>query len=300
MVCVIAVAVVVAGLIIALVSDWDEIYAAFGLKDEPPVLSGGEGVISVHYIDVGQGDCQLIITPNYSVLIDSGENKYAEEVISYIKSLKISKLDYIIVSHPHADHIGGMGKIINEFKPDKLIMPKVKDELIPTTASFVRMLDAIEANSVQAAYANAGDKIELDICYIEILAPIGDFNGINDYSVIVRLVHGGNAFLFTGDVESAGENALLDSKVDIKASVLKVAHHGSRTSSQRKFLEAVGGLYAVISAGADNSYNHPHDDTVERLILLGYEILRTDTMGTIIFESDEAGISIINQMEVAA
>jgi len=272
------------------------VFVFLGLREEIPAASITEGSVQVHFIDVEQGNCVLVMTPGYSLLIDSGELQYSENVISYIKQAGITKLDYIIASHPHADHIGGMGAIINEFKPDKLFMPKIPDALVPTTQAFVRMLDAIEAISTQPVYARVGDIIDMGDAYIEILAPINDsYDKLNNFSVLAKLVHGNNSFLFTGDMEAAAENDVLNAGSDIKADVLHVAHHGSRTSSRRAFLEAADGIYAVISVGALNPYSHPHDEVIDLLSLLDYEILRSDFMGTIIFISDEAGLEIITE-----
>jgi competence protein ComEC len=165
------------------------------------------------------------------------------------------------------------------------------------------MLDAISEHSVEVAYARAGEVIALDDADLEILAPYPDdeFGGVNDYSIVARLTHGVNSFLFTGDMEEAAEVALLERGVDVSAKVLQVAHHGSRTSSTRNFLDAVNGRWAVISVGAPNRYNHPSDDVVQRLEIMDYLIFRTDERGTIVFESTPSKLVVITEkMEVVA
>ena len=274
----------------------DPIYEYLGLSPKRTVAPPAEGTVQLHFIDVGQGDSTLILTPEKSVLIDSGESPYAEAVISYVKSLGVTKLDVVIATHPHADHIGGMGKIITELKPSRLIMPDKPHD----TNTFMRMLDAIEEFNVAAEYAVAGRRIELDNCFIEIIGPARDFDGssaLNNSSVVAKLVHGENRVLFTGDMEKAAEDDVLERKADISSNVLHVSHHGSDSSSHRRFLEAVkrgnrGDMYAIISVGEGNSYNHPHDELLQRLSAMGFTILRTDERGTIVLESAETGLEV--------
>jgi competence protein ComEC len=299
---VIIIAVIAAGLFAVNHFGWDSITEFLGLNEAPAVSAPTEGTVQVHFIDVGQGDCALILTPEKAVLIDSGDTQFAERVIDYIRRMGIDKLDLIIVSHPHADHIGGMDKIISAINTDKLIMPKLPDNLIPTTGVYFAMLEAIEEHSVERAYAQPGEVINLGNAFIEILAPHNDseFSEINDYSVVAKLVHGGNSFLFTGDMQRAAENDVLERGVDLSADVLKIAHHGSRTSSQRAFLEAVktqsdsAGRFAVISVASPNQHNHPNNDVIRLLEALDYEIKRTDESGTIIFISSSEGLEVVS------
>jgi beta-lactamase superfamily II metal-dependent hydrolase len=276
---------------------WDRIFQFFGLRDTPAVSRAVDGIVQVHIIDVGQGDCSLILTKENSVLIDCGEAEYADSVIAYMRQLGVKKLDFVIASHMHSDHMGGMDKIIAAMTPDRLIMPELPDSLVPTTATFERLIDAVEKYQVEPVYAKAGDIIELDQAVFEILSPHPDyeFDNLNDSSIVAKLVHGDNSFLFTGDIEKSAENDILKRKVDVSADVLKVAHHGSKTSSQKKFLKEVGGDYAVICVGSPNSYNHPNDKTVERLGELKYTIVRTDKLGTIVFESSRDGLSLVSK-----
>jgi len=290
-------AVAVAAAVLTLLQKWDGIFADLGLK-EPPVVSP-ETVyesdnVFVHFISVGQGDCELIVSGGVAVLIDCGEKECAEYVVSYLKQLNIEKLDCVIATHPHADHIGAMEAVIDEFKPDRLLMPKVRDDITPITATFVRMLDAAERNNTRISYVRAGmTSIELGGAYLEFIAPVfNTYDNLNDYSAVVRLVHGGVKFLFTGDIENPAEKDILTSGADISADVLKVAHHGSKTSSSDKFLKAVGGSYAVIEVGAGNSYGHPTEETLSRLKKWGYQVYRTDISGNIVFESDSENIII--------
>ena len=292
---------VIAGLVIAgLFSHfgYDPVSDFFGLRKPPITTKPVDGIVQVHFIDVGQGDCVLILTENHSVLIDSGDSKYASAVIAYIKQAGAESLDLIIASHPHADHIGGMDRIIAEFKPADLLMPHLPDELVPTTATFERMLDAIEKHEVNAAYAES-ESWHFDDAELIITPPSPDagFDNVNDYSVLAKLIHGDNSFLFTGDMEQPAENNILESGVDVTASVIKVAHHGSKTSSKRKFMQTTNAEYAVISVGAPNRYNHPHSDTIRRITQMGFDILRTDQLGTIVFTSNDGRLTIDTERE---
>ncbi|MCL1788790.1 MAG: MBL fold metallo-hydrolase [Oscillospiraceae bacterium] len=286
-------------------SAWDPISDFFGLNESPKVSRTAEGDIQVHFIDVGQGDCALILTEDKAVLIDSGDAEYADKVIQYIRKMGVGSLDLIIVSHPHADHIGGMAQIIKTVNTDRLLMPKLPDELIPTGNIFERMAIAIEDHSVQASLVEYDKRLDFDLggAILEIFAPTptDGFDGLNDYSLITRLIHGDNSFLFTGDMEKAAENAVLEKGFDLSATVLKVAHHGSRTSSQRGFLAKTDGIYAVISVGSPNRYNHPNDEVIRRLKEMNYSILRTDQAGTIVFESTQDGnLNIVHDNPIPA
>lgn len=274
------------------VPTWDEIFQAVDLAN------GGEkveGDLTVHFIDVGQGDCQLIKTASKSVLIDCGEREYYPDVIEYLKSQEITRLDYVIITHPHSDHAGGMSYILEEFDIGALIMPKMKDSMIPTTNTYMRILKAVESKKIDLEYAVPGREYKLDDAKMTVLSPLNDYGDLNNYSVSVRLVHGENSFMFTGDMEAKAEKDLLQSGADVSAKVLKVGHHGSSSSTSQDFLDAVDPQYAVIGVGSPNDYGHPHKETVKRLESKNIEIYRTDQNGHIIFVSDGKSFNILTK-----
>jgi competence protein ComEC len=276
---------------VSLTGNWIKIYDFFGLGGGVTFVTS-EGV-SVHFINVGQGESVLIITPENNILIDGGERVYYTVVLNYLRAQDVNRLDFIIATHPHSDHIGGMGYIINELDVRRIIKPDIKEELVPVTSSYLRLIDSIEKNDVEVIWAAAGMVFCLENnSQIEILAPLQDYEKVNDYSVVTRFSHYDNSFLFTGDIESSAENDITDSRFNINADVLQVAHHGSRTSSTAKFLNAVGGSYAVISVGSPNLYNHPNDDVINRLLNRNYEILRTDVHGNIVFDITSSGFTV--------
>lgn len=284
------------------IPSWNDVYEAAGLSGSsgsPEELTAA-GEISVHYIDVGQGDCAFVKTDGMNVLIDSGEYTAEENVIAYLSDLGIDRLDMVIASHPHSDHIGSMNRVIDKFGADVVVMPKLTAEMIPTTSSYEKLLKSVKKCGGKIEYAKVGNVYELaEGCELEIIAPLKDYDDLNNYSIVARLRHGSKSFLFTGDIEKTAERDILESGADISADVLKIAHHGSHTSSLKAFLQAVAPEYAVISVGSPNDYGHPHKETTKLLDKLGITVYRTDLSGTITFISDGESLRIETQKEAA-
>lgn len=247
--------------------------------------------LKVHYIDVGQGDSIFIQLPNEeTMLIDGGTRKAGSIVIEYLNYLGIEKIDYVIATHPHEDHIGGLVEIINKYDIGKVYMPNV----IHTTKVFEDLLLAIQNKGKKITKAVAGNNIlNYEDLRMKIIAPEAELNdsNFNNYSIVVKLDYKKNSFLFTGDAESKSENIILDKEYDIKSDVLKLGHHGSDTSTTSEFLNEVNPKYGVISVGSDNQYDHPHEVIIDNLKTKGIEIYRTDRDGTIIATSDGKKIS---------
>ncbi|HNX64862.1 MAG TPA: ComEC/Rec2 family competence protein [Oscillospiraceae bacterium] len=269
--------------------NYERVFSHIGLSDANKAVDGD---FSVHYIDVGQGDCELIVSKDKTVLIDSGEYENAPEVISYIQSLGITKLDYVIGTHPHSDHIGGLPEIIQSFDIGKVIAPKVSGKMTPTTKTYINFLNAVKDKGLKLTPATVGEEYQLDEnTVLKILAPLNDYDSLNNYSIVCMVTHGENKFLFMGDAEKESETDLLEKNADIDADVLKAGHHGSNSSSTMKFLSAVSPLYSVVSVGADNSYNHPSEKAIQRILKYSKDIYRTDLQGTIVCTSDGKNIS---------
>ncbi len=245
-------------------------------------LESKESTLTVHYLDVGQGDSIFIELPtNETMLIDASVNAYGNGIVQYIEEQGYNRIDYLVATHPHADHIGGMRKVIKSLEIGKIYMPKATSN----TNTYKKLLTEIKNEGLKINTAKAGETIyEDEDLGIYLLAPNSEkYDDLNNYSAVIRIVYGSRAFLFMGDAEKLSEKEIT---ADIKADVLKLGHHGSSTSTSKEFLERVQPIAAVASCGENNDYGHPHKETVELLEKEGIEFYRTDTMGTIIATSD--------------
>lgn len=249
-----------------------------------PNIYALNGLMRVHFIDVGQADSTFIELGNgQTMLIDAGRSGDGSTIVKYIKDLQYSSIDYVVATHPHDDHIGGMATVLDSFEIGKMYMPKQEH----TISAFTNMLDVIEDKRIELHTAKSGVNITANgITTIDILAPFADsYSNLNNCSAVVKLTYGETVMLFTGDAEQVIETQLLDS--DIDADVLKVGHHGAGSSSAQSFIKAVSPEVAVISCGEGNSYGHPHADTLAILNEVGADIYRTDEQGTIQVTADQ-------------
>lgn len=244
----------------------------------------------IDFIDVGQADSILVRNQDKVMLIDAGTNEAGETVVNYLENLGITKIDYLIGTHPHEDHIGGLDDVINNFDIGQIYMPKIET----TTKTFEDVLEAIENKKLTVTAPNKGDKIELGQAVGEFMTePILDEDNLNVSSLVLRLEFGNTSYLFMGDAEEENEETIRWPKTD----VLKVGHHGSSTSSSESFLEQVQPKYAIIMAGKDNSYGLPTQETINKLSNIGSEIYRTDEDRTIQMTSDGNTIEIKTSLE---
>ncbi|MCR4399001.1 MAG: MBL fold metallo-hydrolase [Firmicutes bacterium] len=255
------------------------------------------GALRVHFIDVGQGDAILVQLPNgRAMLVDAGEAANAPTVVRYLRAHGVKTIDYLVATHPHADHIGGMAAILDSFEVRDVYMPRSSH----TTNVYEDLLTAIKAKGLLVTEARAGREVPAGPgVEIVFAAPRGgDYRDANDWSAVLRISCGHTSFLLAGDAGSKSEGEMLVSgRVSLRADVLKVAHHGSGTSTTPEFLAAVAPRYAVISVGSDNPFGHPSPRTVERLLAVGAEVFRTDLHGTIVIESDGSNLGVKKERE---
>ncbi|MDE5619647.1 MAG: MBL fold metallo-hydrolase [Ruminococcus sp.] len=262
-------------------------------------LSGGLGTetdvekLSVHYIDVGQGDSIYIASGGEGMLIDCGESGDADSVISYLDNMGVTKIDYVVGTHPHSDHMGGMSKIVEHFDIGEMIIPHIDESDTPTTKYFEKFLNTCAEKGLSLTEAELGREIEVGDAEFEIIAPNSqDYSNVNNYSVSFIMHHGDNSFIFTGDAEKLAENEMIESGRLEDIDVYKAGHHGSDTSSSEDFLNIIKPDYAVISCGEGNSYGHPNDITIANLSKFTDKIYRTDLCGTVVFESDGKELTV--------
>ena len=257
-------------------------------QNQNDYINTNNDLLKVHYLDVGQGDSIFVELPNNeTMLIDAAESYQSENIINYLKNLNYQKIDYVIGTHPHTDHIGGLKNIINTFEIGKIYMPKV----VSTTKTYESLLMAIKDKNLKINTAKGGTSIiDTDTLKINILAPNNStYTELNNYSVVTKITYGTTKFLFMGDAEKLSENEI---KENVTADVIKIGHHGSNTSSSIDFIKKVNAKYGIISVGLNNKYNLPKEETITNWENSGTKIYLTSTNGTIRASSDGTNIKI--------
>jgi len=266
----------------------DDLIAQIGEKSNYDSLKNideeSNDILKVYFVDVGQGDSIILNKGNESMIIDAGPNSSEIKLINFINSLNITKFKYVVGTHVHEDHIGGMEKVISDFEVSKVIFPKT----ISTTKTFNDFIDSVKNKGINLTSPKVGDVYYLsDDVKIQIVAPNSEYyDDQNNYSIVLKVTYKNISFLFTGDAETLSEKEILQNGIDVSADVLKLGHHGSNSSTSAKFLDKVNPKYAIISVGKDNSYNHPHSEIITRLSIRNIIIYRTDILGNILIKTD--------------
>ncbi len=248
--------------------------------------------LTIHFLDVGQGDAAIILCDGESMIIDGGPSAASSFIYSYIRNtLELSYVDYVIATHPHEDHIGGVAAVLNAVPVDLILTPVVTWD----TSVFDAVVRYADLQGAPMVVPETGDVLHLGGATVTVLHCWPEAWVTNDMSIAVRIDYGETSFIFTGDAESMAEYMMVDTGLPLKADVLKVGHHGSSSSSTEEFIRIVNPTYAVISCGRGNSYGHPHSETMATLKAAGAEVYRTDMQGTIICTSDGKQISFTTE-----
>jgi competence protein ComEC len=254
------------------------------------------GDLRAYFLDVGQGDSSVILFRDKVLLIDAGEIDQGDRIVSDLQKLGVNKIDLLVVTHPHSDHIGGMQKVLAHFQVEKVL-----DSGLPSTSSlYEHFLRTVDEKNISYIVAEQGQTIDLDPSLgIIVLSPpkerIGD--GLNTNSIVLRISYGTINLLYTGDATTAAEEVMVKAGYPLNAEVMKVGHHGSSDSSSAAFLHQVHPEVAILSLGKDNEYGHPHRETLERLKTAGTLVLRTDRDATVLVESDGATYSVVTEKD---
>lgn len=243
--------------------------------------------MEVHFLDVGQGDSTLITCGGHAMLIDAGDDSKGTLIQNYLKKQNIEKLDYLVLTHPDSDHIGGAPVIIAKFEIDKVFLSNYEKD----NKTYQKLIQALDNKGLKYTTPQTGSQYFLGAAEITILGPNKEYDNPNDASVALLIQNGENRFLFTGDATEDAENDILANNADISADVYHAGHHGSKTSTSGDFFKAVSPVSAVISCEEGNSYGHPHAQTLNTFRMNGVDVYRTDEEGTIIAVSDGSSIT---------
>lgn len=259
----------------------------------PPVVEGDE--VLFHIIDVGQGDAILVTTPDGNMLIDTSESGAREALVSYLDALGITSFEYVVFTHPDADHIGSADYIVQNYSIKNIILP----DRVSTSKTYERMIDAIENSQANVIKGEAGVEFRIGSLLNTIVAPNKNYDDNNEMSIVIKSTFGDTSIMLTGDAEKESEKDILEvwGNGSLKCDVLKVGHHGSLSSTTQDFLDAVSPSIAVISCGAGNKYGHPLPQILERLEKSGIKVYRTDLDGSIVLRSDGKEFTVIRPTE---
>ena len=250
--------------------------------------------VVVHIIDVGQGSSALIQCGKNGILIDAGEIEYGGKVCGYIKEAGVENLEYVIASHPHSDHIGGLIKVLKTFPVGHVITPYVDEEFSPTTATYEKFLTIIDTQNIDCTFWEMGeeDSVGIENVTVQLLAPLKQNENMNNMSIICRVAAFKTVFMFPGDAEKTELRDLMKTDPNVSCDIMIMSHHGSATALDETFLKEADFSVGVISCGSDNSYGHPHREVLDYFYNNQLPLYRTDQLGTIRFTCSENGYAI--------
>lgn len=275
---------------------WKNTYKNLGLVEEYPQTSESE--LAVYFLDVEQSDCSILMNNGQVLMIDTGTPDQITTIREALQSLGITKIDYLIITHQHDDHMGGAQTILQNYEVANIIMPKLSKVNMVTTRAYENLLSTIKDKQVHAIAAEPNLTFDFGNAKCIVLAPLEQDENLNNMSAVTKVTFGSTSFLFQGDAEKKVESAILSNGTDVSADVIKVGHHGSKTSSSEKYIDAVLPKVAVISCGVENSYGHPHSATLDTLKNIGADTYITYEYNSLCVKSDGKKITVLNKSEV--
>ena len=286
------------GLIIAIILAFFAYEAKDIITENVDVSEFAKGdAVYVHFIDVGQGSSTLIQQGTSGILIDAGEKDYGQVVIDYLNDVGVTSLEYVVASHPHSDHIGGLDDVIYAFPTYKVIMPELEEFNTPTTRVYEDLLTAVFDKDIDTDFIfdEAYHFMLNDDIKVHAISPVEQDENLNNMSIICNVEAFGSKFMVLADAEKDELRSIYNDTIyDFGADVIALGHHGSSTSIYKPFLDAVDADVAVISCGEGNSYGHPHKEALDYINANAMTCLRTDEMGDIVFKVTDEGYSLVN------
>lgn len=258
--------------------DWADDYAVRGME--------------VHFLDVGQGDCTLLLCGDSAVLIDGGEYENGRDIVSYLKHHGVEKIDLLVATHRHSDHIGGLIVVLQKMQIDEVLVNRSSVSNNTDAQSEMEFVRVLKERGTAVTYAEADKTYKFDGMHLSVLFEDPDSTDENEHSVILYGKYEDFSVLLTGDIGQTAEEELLD-REGLDCDIFKAAHHGSKYSNTQEFLKTITPAITVISCGEENLYGHPHDETIERFLSVGADVYRTDIMGTVAFSCDDNTIEVL-------
>ncbi len=270
------------------IPDWQEVFAFFRVSAD----LGEE--FSASFVNVGSADACCIRCYDKNILIDCGTSISAEKISAYFRRNNFEKFDAVIISHADSDHYGGMIEFLNTVSIDKIYMPRISEELVPDNHDYTKFINSVKENNIDIIYPEICSEVKIGEMKLEFISPQREYDNRNDSSLVVRLIYGEKSFLFTGDISEEVEEDLINSDIELNSDVLKVAHHGSKTSSSEAFLKAVGPEISVVSIGLSDG-TLPDYTTMARVNHYSDSLYHTDVDKTVVITSDGTNLRVQTQ-----
>lgn len=274
------------------ITNWHKVNIFIGAVDGIRVADTD---FAVYYLDVDQSDCSIVVCDGKVMVIDTGSYPQLVKIQEALYTLEVDTIDYLVITHQHDDHMSCAERLIWIYDVKNIIMPRLSEENAVNTETYARLLNTIADYDVNPIAAQHSENFDLGSATVEVLAPLKQYKELNNMSIVMKINYGETSFLFQGDAESQVENDLLYSDYNLTADVLKLGHHGSKTASTEKYLDAVNPQIAIISCGQGNSYGHPRNTVMEYLVERDIDYYITVDSGDITVSSDGKNIQVFTE-----